>query len=257
MRPLAGFAFTRHKYTPVTSTLSNSWMLLFTIRLQSASSHKGSHPVQPGNRTAQPLIMFIGRILFLLHITSTSSGVDSAASLLTSHPILQQVEVRWIPMSDVISEYVRWKQKGEALRAKARQAMEARFRDLLLEAVNIAEDYKADFGGTLKPPPRSPLSGTRRARRRRKERRRRRSPRSWLRKRSSRQRNPTPKLPACGGVWKPPGTSSSWPEPLANQHRTWKTKSTRSRTTCSNSATASSRERMPAGPGVEQGSRML
>lgn len=56
-------------------------------------------------------------------------------------------------MSDVISEYARWKQKGEALRAKARQAMEARFRDLLLEAVNIAEDYKADFGGTLKPPP--------------------------------------------------------------------------------------------------------
>ena len=56
-------------------------------------------------------------------------------------------------MSDVISEYNRWKQKGESLRAKAKQAMEARYRDLLLEAVNLAEDYKADFGGTLKPPP--------------------------------------------------------------------------------------------------------
>jgi hypothetical protein len=56
-------------------------------------------------------------------------------------------------MSDVISEYQRWKQQGEDLRAKAKQAMESRFRDLLSEAVRIAEEYRADFSGVLKPPP--------------------------------------------------------------------------------------------------------
>ena len=56
-------------------------------------------------------------------------------------------------MSDVISDYHRWKQQGEDLRTKARQAMESRYRDLLLEAIKIAEEYRADFGGTLKPPP--------------------------------------------------------------------------------------------------------
>ena len=56
-------------------------------------------------------------------------------------------------MGDVISEYQRWKQQGDALRAKAKQAMEARFRDLLSEAIRIAEEYRADFGGALKPPP--------------------------------------------------------------------------------------------------------
>jgi hypothetical protein len=53
-------------------------------------------------------------------------------------------------MNDVISEYQRWKQQGADLRVKARQAMEARFRELLAEAVQIAEEYRADFGGTLK-----------------------------------------------------------------------------------------------------------
>jgi hypothetical protein len=55
-------------------------------------------------------------------------------------------------MADVISEYQKWKQQGENLRAQARQAMEARFRDLLAEAVSIAEEYRRDFGAPLKPP---------------------------------------------------------------------------------------------------------
>jgi hypothetical protein len=55
-------------------------------------------------------------------------------------------------MTDVISEYRRWKQQNEELRAKAKQAMEARFRDLLAEAITIAEEYRADFGVALKPP---------------------------------------------------------------------------------------------------------
>jgi hypothetical protein len=54
-------------------------------------------------------------------------------------------------MTDVISEYQRWKQQGEDLRVQARQAMESRFRDLLSEAVRIAEEYRADFGTPLKP----------------------------------------------------------------------------------------------------------
>ncbi len=56
-------------------------------------------------------------------------------------------------MADVISEYQRWKQQGENIRAQAKQAMEARFRELLNEAVAISEEYRADFGGPLKPPP--------------------------------------------------------------------------------------------------------
>jgi hypothetical protein len=54
-------------------------------------------------------------------------------------------------MSDVISDYQRWKQQGENLRAQAKQAMESRFRELLTEAAHIAEEYRADFGGSLKP----------------------------------------------------------------------------------------------------------
>jgi hypothetical protein len=42
---------------------------------------------------------------------------------------------------------------------QAKQAMEARFRDLLAEAVQIAEDYRADFGAPLKPP--SPVTAFR------------------------------------------------------------------------------------------------
>jgi hypothetical protein len=56
-------------------------------------------------------------------------------------------------MSDILSEYQRWKQQGESLRNQARQAMESRFRELLSEAVSIAESYRSDFGGALKPPP--------------------------------------------------------------------------------------------------------
>lgn len=56
-------------------------------------------------------------------------------------------------MNNVISEYQKWKQQGEDLRIQAKQAMESRFRELLAEAVEIAEEYRADFGGPLKPPP--------------------------------------------------------------------------------------------------------
>jgi hypothetical protein len=55
-------------------------------------------------------------------------------------------------MSDVISDYQKWKQQGDDLRLKAKQAMESRFRKLLAEAAQIAEDYRTDFGSVLKPP---------------------------------------------------------------------------------------------------------
>ena len=55
-------------------------------------------------------------------------------------------------MNNVISEYQKWKQQGEDLRTQAKQAMESRFRELLAEAVGIAEEYRADFGATLKAP---------------------------------------------------------------------------------------------------------
>src|SRR5262245_54712582 len=54
-------------------------------------------------------------------------------------------------MTDVISQYQKWKEQGQTLRSQAKQAMESRFRELLSEAVRIAEEYRADFGGTLKP----------------------------------------------------------------------------------------------------------
>jgi hypothetical protein len=56
-------------------------------------------------------------------------------------------------MADVISDYQKWKQQGENLKTQARQAMESRFRELLTEAMSIAEEYRADFGAPLKPPP--------------------------------------------------------------------------------------------------------
>ena len=56
-------------------------------------------------------------------------------------------------MPDVIVEYQKWKLQGEDLRTKAKLAMENRFRDLLLDAVKVAEEYHADFGGVLKAPP--------------------------------------------------------------------------------------------------------
>jgi len=55
-------------------------------------------------------------------------------------------------MADVISEYQKWKQQGDNLKTQAKQAMESRFRELLTEAASIAEEYRADFGGPLKPP---------------------------------------------------------------------------------------------------------
>jgi hypothetical protein len=62
-------------------------------------------------------------------------------------------------MSDVISEYQKWKQQGDDLRLKAKQAMESRFRELLSEAARIAGEYRADFGAVLKPP--SPVTAFR------------------------------------------------------------------------------------------------
>lgn len=56
-------------------------------------------------------------------------------------------------MNNVISEYQKWKQQGEDLRVQAKQAMESRFRELLAEAVQLSEEYRADFGSPLKPPP--------------------------------------------------------------------------------------------------------
>jgi len=56
-------------------------------------------------------------------------------------------------MPDVINEYQKWKQQGEDLRVQAKHAMETRFRELLTEAVQIAEEYRSDFGAALKPPP--------------------------------------------------------------------------------------------------------
>jgi hypothetical protein len=56
-------------------------------------------------------------------------------------------------MPDIINEYQKWKQQGEDLRVQAKHAMETRFRDLLSEAVHIAEEYREDFGAVLKPPP--------------------------------------------------------------------------------------------------------
>lgn len=53
---------------------------------------------------------------------------------------------------DAISEYQKWKQQGESLRAQAKQAMEGRFRDLLVEAAQISQEYQRDFGMSLKPP---------------------------------------------------------------------------------------------------------
>ena len=56
-------------------------------------------------------------------------------------------------MNSIISEYQKWKQQGEDLRVQAKQAMESRFRELLVEAMQIADEYRSDFGAPLKPPP--------------------------------------------------------------------------------------------------------
>jgi hypothetical protein len=53
---------------------------------------------------------------------------------------------------DAIAEYQKWKQQGESLRTQAKEAMETKFRDLLLEAARIAQEYQRDFATTLKPP---------------------------------------------------------------------------------------------------------
>ena len=55
-------------------------------------------------------------------------------------------------MADVISDYQKWKEQGENLKMQAKQAMELRFRELLTQAAALAEEFRADFGATLKPP---------------------------------------------------------------------------------------------------------
>src|SRR5580704_13741504 len=55
-------------------------------------------------------------------------------------------------MDNVISEYQKWKKQGEQLRTQAKQAMEARFHELLSEAAQISIEYHRDFGAVLKPP---------------------------------------------------------------------------------------------------------
>jgi hypothetical protein len=55
-------------------------------------------------------------------------------------------------MDNVITEYQKWKKQGEQLRTQAKQAMEARFHELLAEAAQIAQEYHRDFGAALKPP---------------------------------------------------------------------------------------------------------
>ena len=55
-------------------------------------------------------------------------------------------------MSDPIVAYLEWKKQGGELRARAKQAIEVRFRELLTEAAQLAEAYKEDFGVTLAPP---------------------------------------------------------------------------------------------------------
>jgi hypothetical protein len=56
-------------------------------------------------------------------------------------------------MNSIISEYQKWKEQGEDLRIRAKQAMESRFKELLAEAIQVAEEYRSDFGTSLKPPP--------------------------------------------------------------------------------------------------------
>src|ERR1700691_6204346 len=61
--------------------------------------------------------------------------------------------MKGLGMNNIISDYQKWKQQGEDLRVQAKQAMESRFRELLVEAIQIAEEYRSDFGAPLKPPP--------------------------------------------------------------------------------------------------------
>lgn len=55
-------------------------------------------------------------------------------------------------MSDPIADYLEWKKQGGELRARAKHAIEARFRELLTEAAHLAEAYKEDFGTKLALP---------------------------------------------------------------------------------------------------------
>jgi hypothetical protein len=50
------------------------------------------------------------------------------------------------PMSDAITEYQKWKQQGESLRVQAKQAIEARFRDLLAEGFKLFPTHCSSGG---------------------------------------------------------------------------------------------------------------
>jgi hypothetical protein len=79
----------------------------------------------------------------------TLAALSGAAEV----PPAQEQRAKTTCMADVISDYQKWKQQGENLKAQAKQAMESRFRELLSEAVSLAEEYRVDFGVPLKPPP--------------------------------------------------------------------------------------------------------
>jgi polyphosphate kinase len=44
-------------------------------------------------------------------------------------------------MTNIISEYQKWKQQGEDLRVQARRAMESRFKELLTEAMRLRKSF--------------------------------------------------------------------------------------------------------------------
>lgn len=49
-------------------------------------------------------------------------------------------------MSDIITDYQKWKRQGEDLRVQAKQATEARFRELLSEEVQIGRSTALILG---------------------------------------------------------------------------------------------------------------
>src|SRR5665647_2741169 len=140
-------------------------------------------------------------------------------------------------MPDIINEYQKWKQQGEDLRVQAKHAMENRFRDLLSEAVHIAEEYRTDFGAVLKPPPavtafRYKASAKLKAKK----------PAGKAKPAVSAERaslnpsrlppSPIPKWPDSRSVSPPPKRNLKTPRPAALPPVLTKTRSTRSKTSC-------------------------
>ena len=137
-------------------------------------------------------------------------------------------------MNDVINEYQKWKQQGEDLRIQAKTAMETRFRELLSEAVHIAEMYRADFGAALKPP--AAVTAFRfkaSAKPKAKKVAGKGKPAAAAPRPPSRSRRPRsriPRSPDCRSAWRRRARSSTTPRPPARRRACWKTRSTRSKT---------------------------